>query len=71
MSLELSAQTEIRLTENARASGLSVDEYLQQLMQQETRDFVLAIEQGLNDIAEGRVRPAREALQQSATRLGI
>lgn len=71
MSLEVSAETEVLLTRNARESGLSVDDYLQHLMQQETHDFVSAIEQGLDDVAAGRVRPAREALKERANRFSI
>jgi hypothetical protein len=71
MSLEISSQTESRLIENARALGLSVEAYLQQLMGAEEQEFIAAVEEGLRDVEEGRVKPARTALPGLGKKLGF
>jgi len=35
------------------------------------REFTLAVRQGLRDVDEGRVRPAREALAEVGLKLGF
>lgn len=72
MNLEVSTQTGAQVLDNARAQGMSVDDYLQQLMAEtvEEQAFVAAVEEGLRDEEAGRVRPAREALAELGAKLG-
>jgi len=73
MTLEISEETRDRVLANARAQGLDVDDYVRRLMQEAERqsEFVSAVEEGLRDVEAGRVRPAREALNQLGTKLGF
>jgi predicted transcriptional regulator len=73
MTLEISEETKVRVLANARAQGLGVDDYLRRLMleAEEQSDFVSAIEEGLVDVEAGRVRPARETLNQLGAKLGF
>ena len=73
MNLEISEETKVRVLANARAQGLEVDDYLRRLMleAEEQSDFVSAVEAGLADVEAGRVRPAREALNELGAKLGF
>ena len=73
MTLEISEETKVRVLANARAQGLEVDDYLRRLMleAEEQSDFVSAVEAGLADVEAGRVRPAREALNELGAKLGF
>jgi predicted transcriptional regulator len=73
MALEISEETKVRVLANARAQGLEADDYLRRLMleAEAQSDFVSAVEEGLADVELGRVRPAREALNQLGAKLGF
>lgn len=73
MTLEVSEETKVRVLANARAQGLEVDDYLRRLMleAEQQSDFVSAVEDGIEDVERGRVRPAREALSQLGAKLGF
>jgi predicted transcriptional regulator len=73
MTLEISEETKDRVLANAQAQGLDVDDYLQRLMLEAERqsDFVSAVEESLEDVEAGRVRPARKALSQLGAKLGF
>ena len=71
MNTLISSETEARLLEGAQSRGLSVDSYLRELLDQEQREFTLAVEQGLREVEEGRVRPARAALAEIGQKLGF
>lgn len=64
MSLDISEQTEFEVRAKTAARGLSVDEYLRQLLHEagEQEELIASIEQGLRDDEAGRVHPAPEAL---------
>jgi hypothetical protein len=46
MSLEISAELEAQLLQNARAQGLELEDYLCWLMAEEQAEFISAIEEG-------------------------
>ena len=74
MSLDVSADTKAQVLAKAQAQGLSVDDYLKQLMleaEEDEQEFVAAVEQGLRDLEEGRVHPARAALAELGAKLGL
>lgn len=71
MSLEISAETEAQLLQNARAQGLEVEDYLRWLMAEEQADFISSVEEGLRDVDAGRIHPARQALSDLGSKLGF
>lgn len=71
MPLEISAETQAILARNAEAQGLDVETYLRRLIAAEEADFISSVEEGLQDVKTGRVRPAREALVELGSKLGF
>jgi Arc/MetJ-type ribon-helix-helix transcriptional regulator len=79
MTVTLSPDTEQRIAERIRGGGYAsaeelVEEAVERFLAEETedrREVVAAIRTGLQDEAEGRVRPAREALTELGARLGF
>jgi hypothetical protein len=69
--LEISPETEAQLLENARAQGLNVEAYLRWLMAEEQAEFISTVEEGLRDVDAGQLHPARQALSELGTKLGV
>jgi hypothetical protein len=71
MNLDISRKIREQLLQNAHAHGLSIDGYLQLIMEEQQREFIAAVEEGVRDMQEGKVRPAREALTDLGKKRGF
>lgn len=73
LQLEFTAEEQTRLIRAARAQGMDITEFarLQLLDSVDQLETVEALREGLDDVANGRTYPAREALEEFRQRHGI
>lgn len=73
MALDLSPETEAQIIAEAEASGLTVDQFLRELLARTEDDpeLIAAVEEAFCDVEAGRVRPAREAMMELGAKPGF
>ena len=73
LQLEFTIEEEARLVRAARIQGLALPEFarLQLLELAAQAETIEALREGLEDVANGRVRPVHEALEEFRQKHGI
>ena len=74
VQLELRPEIEAQLAAEAQARGLTLDRYIEELVTASAEEEARlndALRQGLQEIAEGKTRPAREVFSELRDEYGI
>ena len=71
LHLEIQPELESQLTAEARCLGISTEEYVEQIIVSRFPEDDEGLREGLEDIAAGRTRPAREVFAELHERHGI